>query len=123
MQNTTGILTCSVIVYTLFGFITECFPAASYLVKIVYTITSCRTKSHRRNVYLILFQQNRTLAFKPQLFPTLGDPSSNFLYCFVWFPEIEELKFAVKDHNWPEKQQQINSLHVKYPAVWSSYLE
>ncbi|KAJ0235912.1 ubiquitin-like-specific protease 2B [Hirschfeldia incana] len=36
---------------------------------------------------------------------------------------IEELKFAVKDHNWPEKQQQINSLHVRYPAVWSADLE
>ncbi|KAL0797573.1 hypothetical protein Bca101_052747 [Brassica carinata] len=36
---------------------------------------------------------------------------------------IEELKFAVKDHNWPEKQQQINSLHVKYPAVWSADLD
>ncbi|CAF2107978.1 probable ubiquitin-like-specific protease 2B isoform X2 [Brassica napus] len=37
--------------------------------------------------------------------------------------DIEELKFAVKDHNWPEKQQQINSLHVKYPAVWSADLD
>ncbi|KAF8108020.1 hypothetical protein N665_0115s0034 [Sinapis alba] len=36
---------------------------------------------------------------------------------------IEELKFAVKDLNWPEKQQQINSLHVKYPAVWSADLD
>ncbi|KAJ4914961.1 putative ubiquitin-like-specific protease 2B [Raphanus sativus] len=36
--------------------------------------------------------------------------------------DIEELKFAVKEHNWPEKQRQINSLHVKYPAVWSADL-
>ncbi|KFK43272.1 hypothetical protein AALP_AA1G102500 [Arabis alpina] len=36
--------------------------------------------------------------------------------------DIEELKFAVKEHNWPEKQQKINSLHVKYPAVWSADL-
>ncbi|KAH0921132.1 hypothetical protein HID58_021150 [Brassica napus] len=37
--------------------------------------------------------------------------------------DIEELKFAVKEHNWPEKQRQINSLHVKYPAVWSADLD
>ncbi|KAF2556272.1 hypothetical protein F2Q68_00013126 [Brassica cretica] len=54
---------------------------------------------------------------------TTGDPSSNFLYCFLWFPDIEELKFAVKEHNWPEKQRQINLLHVKYPAVWSADLD
>ncbi|VVA90727.1 unnamed protein product [Arabis nemorensis] len=36
---------------------------------------------------------------------------------------IEELKFAVKEHNWPEKQPKINSLHVKYPAVWNADLE
>ncbi|KAF8110072.1 hypothetical protein N665_0088s0083 [Sinapis alba] len=37
--------------------------------------------------------------------------------------DIEELKFAVKEHNWPEKQRQINSLHVKFPAVWSADLD
>ncbi|KAJ0237662.1 ubiquitin-like-specific protease 2B [Hirschfeldia incana] len=37
--------------------------------------------------------------------------------------DIEELKFAVKEHDWPEKQRQINSLHVKYPAVWSADLD
>ncbi|KAL0812908.1 hypothetical protein Bca101_069351 [Brassica carinata] len=37
--------------------------------------------------------------------------------------DIEELKFAVKEHNWPEKQRQINLLHVKYPAVWSADLD
>ncbi|CAL9214327.1 unnamed protein product [Arabidopsis halleri] len=37
--------------------------------------------------------------------------------------DIEELKIAVKEHNWPEKQQKINSLHVKYPAVWNADLE
>ncbi|CAA7022769.1 unnamed protein product [Microthlaspi erraticum] len=36
--------------------------------------------------------------------------------------DIEELKFAVKELNWPEKQQKINSLHVKYPAVWNADL-
>ncbi|KAL1214239.1 putative ubiquitin-like-specific protease 2B [Cardamine amara subsp. amara] len=34
--------------------------------------------------------------------------------------EVEELKIAVKEYNWPEKQQKINSLHVKYPAVWNA---
>ncbi|ESQ35898.1 hypothetical protein EUTSA_v10006645mg [Eutrema salsugineum] len=37
--------------------------------------------------------------------------------------DIEELKFAVKEYNWPEKQQKINSLHVKYPAVWNADLD
>ncbi|XP_010475816.1 PREDICTED: probable ubiquitin-like-specific protease 2B isoform X1 [Camelina sativa] len=37
--------------------------------------------------------------------------------------DIEELKIAVKEHNWPEKQQKINSLHVKYPAVWNADFE
>lgn len=82
-------------------------------------------KSHKRDV-LSNFHlcKNRTVwPFKPQLVPTQGDPSSNFLYCFIWCPDIEELKFAVKEHNWPEKQQKINSLHVKYPAVWNADLE
>ena len=50
-QHTTGMLTYSVIVYKLFGFITEFLPATRYLVKIVYTIISCRTKIHKRNFY------------------------------------------------------------------------
>ncbi|CAH2038454.1 unnamed protein product [Thlaspi arvense] len=37
--------------------------------------------------------------------------------------DIEELKFAVKEYNWPEKQQKINSLHVKYPALWNADLD
>ncbi|CAD5312236.1 unnamed protein product [Arabidopsis thaliana] len=37
--------------------------------------------------------------------------------------DMEELKIAVKEHNWPNKQQKINSLHVKYPAVWNTDLE
>jgi len=41
----------------------------------------------------------------------------------MWFPDMEELKIAVKEHNWPNKQQKINSLHVKYPAVWNTDLE
>ncbi|CAN8311811.1 unnamed protein product [Cochlearia groenlandica] len=36
--------------------------------------------------------------------------------------DIEELKFTVQEYNWPEKQQKINSLHVKYPAVWNADL-
>ncbi|XP_023644681.1 probable ubiquitin-like-specific protease 2B isoform X2 [Capsella rubella] len=37
--------------------------------------------------------------------------------------DIEELKIAVKEHNWPEKQQKINLLHVKYPALWNPDFE
>lgn len=37
-------------------------------------------------------------------------------------PAIEELRFAVADKNWSQKQEEITSLNVKYLAVWDLVL-
>lgn len=131
MQHTTGMLSYCIYAHHLgypVCFLQQVILSESYQYNLAFShlrhlILFSDGKSHMRDVYLIFTSAKTEQWFEAS---TLSHTRGYLFYLFIfflWFTDIEELKFAVKELNWPEKQQKINSLHVKYPAVWNADLE